>query len=146
MKNRDRLEQPKIATYELGTIQEPIKVVLDNEVPLFLFNAGKEDIIQIDFTFDAGEIKSIKPLVATTTNMMLEEGTISMTAQQLRERLDFYGIIYSLFCTFDKAGISLFCLNKYLENALILAAEMLISPSFDEKELITLLGKQRNEF
>ncbi len=140
------MEQPKIVKCGLGTIQEPQKILLDNKVPLYKFNAGDEEIVQIDFTFDAGEIKSVLPMVAPVTNMMLKEGTIRMKAEELNEKLDFYGILFSLFCSNDKAGISLFCLNKYLENALDLVSDMLIQPLFEEKELTTLLGKQKNEF
>ncbi len=111
-----------------------------------MFDAGDEEIVQIDFTFNAGEINSLIPLIAPATNTMLEEGANNMSAQQLSEKLDFYGIIYSLFCSYDKAGLSLFCLNRYLENAIELAADMLLTPSFDKKELATVIGKQRNEY
>lgn len=140
------MEQPKIVKCGLGTIREPQKRLLDNKVPLYQFNVGSEEIVRIDFIFDAGEINSELPMVAPITNMMLKEGTVSMKAEELNEKLDFHGIMYNLFCSYDKAGLSLLCLNKYLENALELASDMLIRPSFGEKELTTLLGKQKNDY
>jgi len=138
--------QPPITACRLGKIPEPVCSQLDNSIPLYIFNFGNEEVIQIDFTFDAGFTKSNFPLIPSITNLMLVEGTNKRAAHQFNETVDFYGIELNLFCTGDKAGVSISCLNKYLDKAIELVHEMLFSPLFGENELDTVIGKQRNGY
>lgn len=142
----DKLNQPEVVLADPGIIQEPERIKLDNNVNIFCFNAGEEDIVQIDFSFDAGYIYSQNQIVALVTNSMLFEGTVDHTAQELNEILDYYGITCSPYCSADKAGIVFVCLNKYLEKMLELAHEMIYSPSFSRNELDILINKQRNDY
>ena len=139
-------KQPKIFPIDPGKIQEPEITTLGNGVPVLYFNAGQEDIVQIDFSFDAGETMAEKSLVAGMAKVMLVEGTQSFNAKELNDILDYYGIIISPYCTNDKAGITFLCLNKYAKETVELAKDILFNPLYRQEEFDSQINKQRTEF
>lgn len=134
--------QPAVVPVDPGTIPDAKRIRLQNGIPVFLIEAGTEDISRIEFIFSAGSIKENHPLIASTANMMLAEGTKKYTAAKLNKALDFYGTFYNLFAEKDKAGIVVFCMNKYLEKILCLASELLFHPAFPTAELKTVMKKR----
>lgn len=115
---------------------------LDNNVPVYFIEAGTEEVLRIEFTFHAGQVKEYMPLIASTTNMMLKEGSLNYTANELNRILDFYGSFVHLSLDRDRAGIIVFCLSKHLEKILDLSYEILFRPAFPEKELNALMRKR----
>lgn len=134
--------QPRIFPVDLGKIPDAYRTSLQNNIPVFLIRAGTEDISRIEFTFSAGSVMENLPLLASTANMMLAEGTKNYTAVKLNKTLDFYGSFYNLFAEKDRAGIVIYCLNKHLEKILGLASEILFQPVFPPDELKTLMKKR----
>ncbi len=49
--------------------------------------------MRIEFTFRAGQVKESIPLLASSTNMMLTEGSLNYTSEELTGLLDYYGCI-----------------------------------------------------
>ncbi|HLN56337.1 MAG TPA: pitrilysin family protein [Bacteroidales bacterium] len=119
---------------------------LDNNVPVFFIEAGTEDVLRIEFTFHAGMVKEYLPLLASTTNMMLKEGSQKYTSEELNRILDFYGAFLHLSVDRDRAGIIIFCLSRHLEKILELSLEILFKPVFPEKELNALMRKRLQWF
>ncbi len=74
MSNLARM-QPPVFPVEKVVIPEAGSFRLDNGVPVFLIDAGTEDIMRLEFVFKAGQIKEFMPLLASTCNMMLSEGS-----------------------------------------------------------------------
>ncbi|MDQ1297134.1 MAG: zinc protease, partial [Bacteroidota bacterium] len=134
--------QPPIFPVDPGIIPDARRIRLKNNIPAFLIEAGTENISRIEFTFTAGSVKENIPLLASTTNMMLTEGTKNYTAAKLNRTLDFYGSFYNLFSEKDRAGIVIYCMNKHLEKILGLASEILFHPVFPPDELKTLMKKR----
>ena len=56
MNNLQRI-QPPVFPVEKVTIPEISSLRLNNGVPVYLIDAGTEEIIRIEFTFSAGMIK-----------------------------------------------------------------------------------------
>ena len=79
MKNSRQI-QPPVSEIKLGQLSPVECVRLSNNIPLYLIEAGTEDIMRIEFIFKAGQIEEYLPLVASTTNMMLTEGSQNYTA------------------------------------------------------------------
>jgi len=142
--DRIRRIQPPVHPFD-ARILVPIKsVTLRNGTSLFLIDAGTEDIMRIEFVFKAGMALEYLPLLATSSNMMLTEGSEKYTSEELNSILDFYGIFLSLIAEKDTAGLIVYFLNKHFEKALELIVEILFRPEFPEKELGLLMKKRLN--
>ena len=140
------LEQPAITPVSPGQIPDAEVLHLNNGIPVFLIKSGTEEIVRIEFIFNAGQARESIPLVASMTNMMLTEGSAKYSATRLNNLLDFHGVFFSLFSDKDRAGITMFCMNKYLEKILELSQEILFHPLFPEKDLKALLRKRQRRF
>ncbi len=122
---------------------QPRSYILTNGIRVFEYNAGTQNVLSVEVVFSAGSWFQHKPMIAMTTNMMLREGTFTHNAATLAELLDFYGAHLENATERDSAYVSLYTLNRHLEQTLPLLAGMCISPVFPENELQVFLGKQR---
>src|SRR5450759_3720811 len=134
--------QPLVFPIEKVIIPEAISFRLNNGVPVYLIEAGTEDIMRIEFTFRAGQIKELKPLLASTCSMMLSEGSQNFSSEELNRLLDYYGVFLNQSAEKDSAGIILFFLSKHIEKVLELSREILFRPAFPEPELNALMKKR----
>lgn len=134
--------QPPVFPAEKVIIPEATSLRLDNGVPVFLIEAGTEEIIRLEFTFEAGQVKEYLPMLASTTNMMLSEGSQNYTSEELNRILDYYGAFLNMSAEKDRAGIVVFFLNKHIEKVLELSREILFRPVFPEAELNALMKKR----
>ena len=141
MNNLQRI-QPPVFPVEKVVIPEAKSFRLKNGVPVILIEAGTEDIMRVEFTFRAGQVKEYLPLLASTTNMMLSEGSKNYSSEELNRLLDYYGVFLNLSAEKDRAGIVLFFLNKHIEKVLELSREILFRPVFPEAELNSLMKKR----
>jgi len=138
--------QPPVYPVEKVVIPDPDSKYLDNGIPLFMTEAGTEDIMRIEFSFRAGQIIETMPLMASTTNMMLSEGSANYTSEELSRILDFYGIFMQQYAEKDRAGIALYFLSKHTEKAIELSNEVIFNPLFPEEELNALMKKRTSWF
>lgn len=142
----DRITEPGLK--EIGQLQAlcPEERKLDNGLPLFLINAGTQDVIRIEFIFKSGTWFQEKALQATATNKMLSEGTSAHTALQIAEQFDYYGAFLQSACDNDLATITLYTLNKHLEAVMPLLASVIKDAVFPEQEFKIHIGKTRQKF
>jgi zinc protease len=138
--------QPQVFPVEKVIIPEALSFRLNNGVPVYLIEAGTEDIMRLEFTFRAGQVKEYLPLLASTTNVMLSEGSRNYTSEDLNRLLDYYGAFLNLSCEKDRAGIVVFFLSKHIEKVLELSREILFRPVFPEAELNSLMKKRLRWF
>ena len=131
----DRTIQPEIKSLDEFNALIPERLKFPNGVPVNVLNVGDKEIVRIDFVFDAGRWHQEHKLQALFTNNMLREGTASMTAAEIAEKLDFYGAWLDLSVSVSHAFVTLYSLNKYLEHTLDVLESMLKEPIFPEKEL-----------
>jgi zinc protease len=141
MNNLQRV-QPPVFPVEKVVIPEAKSLKLDNGVPVFMIEAGTEDIMRLEFVFKAGQIKETTPLLASTCNMMLSEGSQNYSSEELNRILDFYGIFMNQSAERDSACITFYFLNKHIEKVLELSQEVLFRPIFPEPELTSLMKKR----
>jgi zinc protease len=134
--------QPPVYPIEKVVIPEAIPFSLNNGVPVFLIEAGTEEIMRLEFTFRAGQVNEYLPLLASATNMMLSEGSKNYSSEELNRLLDYYGVFLNLSYEKDRAGIVVFFLNKHIEKVLELCREILYLPVFPEEELRSLMKKR----
>jgi len=137
-----RTKQPPVKPVSAITGVPVENRVLKNGISLFMIDAGSEDVARIEFVFKAGMARETIPLLAGTTNMMLAEGTLNYTAEELNSTLDFYGIFQNLSADRDSASLNMLFLNRHIEKAMELAGEILFRPFFHEKELSLMMKKR----
>lgn len=130
----DRKIAPEFKQVEQIEFLEVKNQNLPNGIKLNHINGGTQDIIKIDFVFNAGIQQQEKPLIASTTNALIKEGTISYTAYEIAEGIDNYGAFLEVENSFDSATITLYTLNKYLPHVLPYVKEVICSPTLNEKE------------
>ncbi len=134
--------QPPVFPVEKVVLPVVRKTILNNGVPVFLIESGTEEIMRLDFIFRAGQVKEDLPMLSSTTNMMLTEGSQNYSSEELSRLLDFYGIFHNLNSDKDLAGITLYFLNKHIDKVLELTREILFRPLFPEPELKSLMNKR----
>jgi zinc protease len=138
--------QPPVYPVEKVVIPDPLSLFLDNGLQVFMTEAGTEDIMRIEFSFRAGQVMETKPLVAATANMMLSEGSLTYSSEELNRILDFYGIFLHQYADKDRAGIVLYFLSKHTSKATELSYEIVFRPLFRDDELNNLMKKRLSWF
>jgi len=108
---------------------------LANGVPVYMIDAGEQEVIQIEFVFYAGNSYEKQQSVAATTNYMLKNGTKNKTAFQLNEAFEYYGAYCNRACYNETAVVSLSTLSKHIPVLLPLVKEMITESVFPEEEL-----------
>ena len=142
----NRKIQPPFHSIESINLINPVKIILDNSIPLYSINAGTQDVLKIDISFDAGTWYQSKPLISTTVNEMLTEGTVKLSSVQISEKLDYYGAFIQPEPSKDFASVSLFTLKRYLPETITLLADIIKNPIFPENEVKTYMGKRKQSF
>lgn len=144
--NRNELKRPVVKQASPGIIPEARCIRLKNNIPVFLIEAGSEKVIRLEFIFDAGYLREDKPLVATSTNLMLTEGSSDHSSSFIKKTLDWHGAFYNQYTERDRAGFTICLLERHTEKLLKLSREILLNPAFPERELSILLNKRYQHF
>lgn len=116
---------------------------LDNGVPVYAIDAGAEELIMVEFVFDAGNWYEEKNIVAATTNFMLKNGTKNKSAFALNDHFEFYGAYLNRSCYNETATFTLHTLSKHLPALLPVMAEILTESVFPEEELAIYKQNQK---
>ena len=124
----------------------PERSRLKNGIPLNILNIGTEDVVRFDILIGAGQWHQTQSLQAMFTNRMLREGTNTMDSQRIAEILDYYGAMLELSSSVNYGFITLYSLNKYFSQTLAVVTEMLLCPTFPEKELGIVLDMNKQRF
>ncbi len=130
----DRKKAPEFKQVDRIDFINPIEKVLDNGIVLNYLNGGSQDILKIDFIFNAGVWTQPKALVAGATNNLMKEGTKSYSAFEIAEGIDQYGAFLEMDNSFDESSVTLYTLTKHLDKVLPLVKEVICFPAFSQKE------------
>jgi len=146
MINNFRRIQPPVFPVEKVVIPETLSIRLNNGIPVYVIEAGTEEIMRLEFIFRAGQIMENLPLLASTSNMMLSEGSENYSSEEINRAVDYYGAFFNLSVKRDRAGLVFFLLNKHIKKILELSHEILFHPVFPEAELYSLMKKRLRWF
>lgn len=130
----NRTQAPAFKTLEKIDVIKANADKLNNGIPLHTVCAGSQEIIKLEFVFKAGMYFQPATLIASTTNSLLETGTRSFSANEISDGIDFYGSFIELGVGQDYACITVFSLNKYLNDTLKFVEEVIKCPVFSEEE------------
>ncbi len=138
----NRKHQPALQPIGRINFPQPRVYQLRNGIKVYEFNAGTQDVISVEMMFAAGSWFQKKPFTAMATNLMLREGTRNFSALKLSESLDYFGAHFENATERDNAYVTLYSLNKHLNNTLPLLSEIVKNPVFPEGEFSVLASKQ----
>ena len=129
------MRAPKIQPVSNIPLHIPKKNVLDNGAELYELRLGNQDILKIEWIFNAGRWFETKPLASRVTAQLLKCGINSMNADKFADFFDFYGAKLKISDDFDNVSIKLYCLTKHLEKLMPVVTEMMLHPLFDNREI-----------
>lgn len=141
----NRKEAPEFKEFEQINLIEPELQRLENGIPFYTINAGEQELVRIELIFPHVNWDAQKPLQATTTLSLLNEGTKQFTAAELAENLDYYGAFLQTDFSFDHVTVALYTLNKHVERVLPLLKNMLTEAVFPQNELETYIRNQKQK-
>lgn len=141
----DRSISPAISIPKKLNLPKYEKIYLSNNLPVYVIQAGVQDVCKIEWVFNAGRWYENQKHVSRFTNRMLKEGTANYTAAAIAETIDFWGATFRNSSSVDHGNFSLVCLNKYLHEVLPVISEVLQQPVFPEKELATIIRNSKEK-
>ena len=121
-------------------------VLIGKKQYLHYINQSDQDVIKVQLLFNAGNIYQKNPLIASTCNALLLEGTSKYTSSQIATLFDNHGAFLEKECSAENASISLYCLVKSLPELLPLLFEIIQSAIFSEEEINNYLKVKRQKF
>ncbi len=142
----ERKEVPEYALPTGLTILEQQELRLNNGVPVHFIHGGTQEVTKLDFIFSAGVVQSNKPLVASMTNTLLQEGTELMSSFEVAEKIDFFGAYLGQATNYHHAQITLYALSRYLPELLPIIEQIIKKPALSQHEFDVLLAKKRQDF
>jgi zinc protease len=142
----NRTIQPAVNPIEHIDMVKAEKKVLSNGIPVYYINAGSQDVVKIDFVFEAGTWFQSANLVASLCNSMLEEGSQNFSATEIAERFDFYGAYIQLLADQNYGYANIVSLGKHLPAILETTEDMLKNSVFPEHELGVLIDKNKQKW
>lgn len=142
----NRTIQPMVNPIEHIDIIQAEKRLLSNGIPVYFVNAGSQDVVKVDFVFEAGTWFQSQNLVASMCSSMLEEGSVRYSASQIAEKFDFYGSYLQMMVDQNYGYVNIVSLGKHLPAILEMAEDMIKHPVFPVYELDVMIDKNKQKF
>ena len=111
------------------------KYLLKNKVPLYFLREGAEEVVNVEWVFNAGNLYEDQDNVSLATCNLLKNGTSTMSAYQLTEKLEYYGAFFQVSFGHETITLSLSCLSRHLQNLLPIVREIICDSIFSDEEL-----------
>jgi len=141
----DRKKAPEYREIENINLIHPDSQWLANGCNVFCFNSGDQDLVRIEWIFGNLRFNPEKPLLNMAVNSLLTEGTKTLSASQIADKIDFYGAFLQVDYGYDNSLVTLYSLNKHLQHTLPVIKDILTNSIFPQKELDTFIRNQRQK-
>ncbi len=122
---------------------EPLTQHLDNGIPVFTINAGKQELVRIEFIFENVNWDASKPLQAVGVSHLINNGTDKLSAKEIADKVDYYGAFLQTEYGADQSSVKLYTLNKHLSSVLPILRSILNESIFPEQELAIFVQNQK---
>jgi zinc protease len=135
---------PKVAEFPTGHLPRREQTTLSNGMKVILAGRSAVPVAEFRLLLDAGYASDQfgLPGTATLAMGMLDEGTTSRTALEISDELDRLGATLRAGSNLDVSFVRLSALKENLDPSLELFADVILNPSFPEKELERLRKQQ----
>lgn len=142
----DRSKLPELGTPKNSKFPELQREKLSNGLNIVLAKRTGVPTVVMNLMFDAGYKTDFlaSPGTASLAMNLLDEGTKEMTSLEINEQLQLLGASLSTFSNQDNSNIYLNTLKQSLEASLDVFADVVMNPSFPEKEFDRLKAEQIN--
>lgn len=138
--------QPTVNPIEHIDVVQAEKRLLSNGIPVYFVNAGSQDVVKIEFIFEAGTWFQQVNLVASHCNAMLEDGSENYAAAEIAEQFDFYGAYLQLTADQDYGFVNVVSLGKHLPEIIKVTEDLIKRSVFPEHEFEVLIAKNKQKF
>ena len=108
---------------------------LTNGCEVYFVDAGPQEVVQVEWIFDAGNSFEDKNLVAASTNFLLKNGTSNKDAYEINEFFEYYGAFLNRHCFNETSAVTLHSMTKHLPVLLPVVRELLTDARFPQEEL-----------
>lgn len=141
----DRATAPAFHAIEEIHIPHVKSDTLSNGIKVYHVNSGSQELVKIEFIFKAGMYYQPQVLVASSTNNLIETGSSKYTADQISEKIDYYGGFLELETGQDFASITLYTLNKYVNETIGIVEDILKTPTFPKDEFDIYINNKKQK-
>ena len=114
----NRIQAPALKSITDFAMKQVEIISLDNGIPVYVLDAGVEDVLKVEFIFRNPAFNPTQPLLHSAANKLLSEGTSRYNSRQLAEMVDYYGAHYETEQSQDISSVVLYTLTRHLENTL----------------------------
>ncbi|MEO6882794.1 MAG: pitrilysin family protein [Bacteroidia bacterium] len=142
----NRTIAPGFETAEKINILQATSQKLSNEIPVYSISADTQDLVKIEFWFPAGIMQQSAPLLAATTNAMLIEGTKKYSADELAEKIDYYGAFVESGTAQNSSSFYLYTMNKHLSKTLPFVEDILKNATFPKGQLDVFVQNKKQKY
>ena len=111
-----------------------------------MIRAGSQPVVRVDITFRAGAWWQSKPLVASSANALMSEGTTKKSSREIAEALDYHGAYLNTSSDRDNAFLSVIFLTRHMDTILPLLAEIIKKPAFPREEYLSYRDRRKQNF
>lgn len=155
MTHPDRTVPPKIAKTDSFSLPKPRKTVLENGIPLFLFDNPNLDLIYILVQVRTGTLYQQQKHVCQYACMLLRESSRRLLPYEMEEKLDYFGTNMTTNVNNDRVQIMISVPKRNITEILPLITDFFADPFYrdeslqiyKEKEIKNLaLNEQRTDY
>ena len=133
----DRSVRPSVAEAPDVTLPQPRQFTLANGMRVVLMEKRDLPLVQLNLIMDAGTVRDPAGAdgLASLTAAMLDEGAAGMTSLEIADAFEFMGARFGVGAGTHSASMTLRAPTARLEEALRLAADVMLRPDFPDHEL-----------
>jgi zinc protease len=106
-----------------------------NGLPIWFVNSGSQEVMNIEFVFEAGSWNQGKNSVAISTAALLRNGTSKLSSLAINNTIEYYGASLKTSAGADYAAVAISGLSKHIGALLPLLYEILTDAQFPESEV-----------
>lgn len=142
----DRSKLPSLSTQPASSFPTIQTATLKNGLKVMLANRKDVPTVSVDLLFDAGYAADqfAKPGTANLTMNLLDEGTKTMNALQISDKLQTLGSSLGTSSDLDMSYVRMSALKASLDESLDLMADVVLNPAFAETDFLRLRQDQIN--
>jgi len=132
----DRTIKPKAGPPKDVKFPGFFETTLPNGINVIVVKDEKFPIVSSRFVFKAGAFfDRDKYGISSFTSEMLTKGTLSRSALQIADEIDYHGAFLSSGSDFDATFVSCYSLKKYFDKIFDITADVILNPVFAEDEI-----------
>lgn len=139
----DRSKPPATGAPPPLSLPAPQRARLSNGLEIIVVERHNAPVVDFTLIADAGFAADSKarPGTARLAMLMLQEGTKTRTSPEIADRAESLGATLDVGSTLDRSFLGINALSNRLGESLDLYADLLLNPTFPDKELERLRGQ-----